>query len=31
VTAFATEGELPRIDVEMTLKRIVRLPEPEAA
>ncbi|WP_329580103.1 hypothetical protein [Streptomyces sp. NBC_01361] len=31
VTAFATEGDLPRIDVEMMLKRIVRHPEFEAA
>ena len=31
VTAHAAEAGLPRIDVEMGLKRAVRHPEPEAA
>ncbi|MEV6696203.1 hypothetical protein AB0M68_03445 [Streptomyces sp. NPDC051453] len=30
VTAFATESKLPRMDVELGLKRVVRHPQPEA-
>lgn len=30
IGAFAAEAELPRLQVEMKLKRLVRHPEPEA-
>ena len=30
ITAFAAEAELPRLDVETKLKRLVRHPKPEA-
>ncbi|MFJ8929198.1 hypothetical protein ACIRLA_21735 [Streptomyces sp. NPDC102364] len=30
IAAFAAEAELPRLQVEMKLKRLVRHPEPEA-
>ncbi|WP_328631948.1 hypothetical protein [Streptomyces sp. NBC_00356] len=30
IAAFAAEAELPRLQVEMNLKRLVRHPEPEA-
>lgn len=31
IAEFAAEAELPRLDVETKLKRLVRHPEPEAA